>query len=103
MEHSQEIVERVTGHFFAAEPLLKEAEEMMDVSFADLDDGKDRTKLLISALVATLFLFAITAAGTIWFINKNISEKKESNSLYTYQMNETEHEDLNTVSMLDVK
>jgi|GEM_PF-5681118 len=105
MEHSNKM-DKITGKFFAAEPLIEEAREMVGLNFSDMDEDKDKTNLLVVAFMVTVMLFVMTAAGTFWFISKNIAEKNHSgnNALYSHRMEQEENtESLKTVSMLDLK
>ena len=103
MEHSGNQLEKITGEFFAAEPLLEEAKEMAGISFADLDDGKDRTGFLVGALLVTILLFTITAAGTFWFISKNLAEKQAKQGYYSQEISPQKNlQKLNAISLLEL-
>jgi hypothetical protein len=74
--HGQHQDQAVTFFFEAEKTLRDYSVEFGPADFSDLDEVKDNTNLLLSALVVTFTLFILVGAGLVWFIRGNIVERE---------------------------
>lgn len=73
--------------FFEAEKTLRDyGHDLTGSDFSDLDDSRDHTNLLISALVMMVTLCFLVGVGVMWFIQDNVTERsaEEQKSHYAY-------------------